>query len=78
MSATRDTLDAEQVTNGNGLQILVALGIESHAGNDADAHAQFDIGLDHVRIDRFQQDVRLQLAIANAWSILSRPVKALS
>src|SRR5690606_7576970 len=55
-------IGAEQVADRNGFQVLVALGVVSHAGDDAYAHAEFDVSLDHVGIDGFQQDVRLQVA----------------
>ena len=37
----------------------VALRIDGDAGDDADAHADLHIGLDHVGVDRFEHDRRL-------------------
>jgi hypothetical protein len=43
-------------------RLLSRSGVEGHARYDANAHAQLDIGLDHIGVDGFQQHVRLQAA----------------
>src|ERR1035437_768400 len=55
-------IGAKQVPDRNRTQALVALGVKRHARNDANAHPQLDVSLDHVGIDRLQQNVRLQIA----------------
>src|SRR5512133_2835768 len=55
---------AEQVAQRAHRQVGVAAVVaHRHFGDDADAQPEADIGLDHVRIDRFQRDPRLQLAL---------------
>src|SRR5688500_13772395 len=40
----------------------VALPLIGHVGNDRDAGAEFDVGLDDVGVDRVQHDVRREAA----------------
>ena len=61
--AYRDARGAglEQVPGVHHAQMLVALRDEGHLRQYSDAQSQFHIGLDHVRVDRGQRDVGLDV-----------------
>jgi hypothetical protein len=61
-----------------GRQGIVALRVEGHLGDDADAEPQSDIGLDHVGVDRGQHHVGPQSCRSKARSMRERPVKVAS
>ena len=50
----------EQVVGVELLELRVARGVVRHLRDDADAHAELDVGLDHVGVERGQHDVGLE------------------
>ena len=59
-------------------QLRVALGLVGDAGDDAHAHAELDVGLDHVGVHRGQHDVGREAALVEGLSMRVRPVKPVS
>ena len=56
----------QQVAQGAGEQAPHVFGgaaLRGHFGHDADAQAQLDVGGDDVRVNGFEHDARLQLAL---------------
>ena len=52
----------EQVGCVEHLERGVARRIVGHLSDDADAHAEFDVGLDHVGVERGEDDIGLEFA----------------
>ena len=53
----------EEMARVDCAQVIVALRVECHLGQDADPKAELDVGLDHVRVERREHDVGREAAV---------------
>ena len=69
----------EQVARVDGAQVVVALRVECHLREDADAQAELDVGLDHVGVDaRVSTTFGLRPRFSKAFCTSERLAKAKS